>query len=98
MGQDLDKPLSKLQLKSLSYSTYIPLNMSRFEGSSGIIVLSAIILDDIIADAASKINQNEVLATLSIDPTDGENRVYLEKSGNALKLIYEHFKVSGDHS
>ncbi|KAI9767604.1 MAG: hypothetical protein M1840_005641 [Geoglossum simile] len=84
-----DLPLPKLQPKS---STRIPLNMSGSEGSGGIAVLLAVIPGSIIANAASKINKDEVLAVLSTNPTDGENRVYLEKSGDALELIYEHFK------
>jgi hypothetical protein len=91
-------PLPKSQLKSLSHSTCVSLNMSGSEGSGGITVLSAVIPDGIVADATSKIDQDEVRAALSTNPTDQENRVYLGKSRDALELIYDSFKVSGDHS
>jgi hypothetical protein len=93
-----DLPLPKSQLKSLSHPTRIPLNMSGSEGSGGIAVLSAVIPDGIVANATSKINQDEVRAALSTNPTDQENRVYLGKSRDALELIYDSFKVSRDQS
>ena len=89
-------PLPK-SLKSLSHPTRILSNMSGSEGSGGIAVLPTVIPDGIIADAASKIDRDEVQAALSTNPT-GQNRVYLGKSRDALELIYGSFKVSGDHS
>ncbi|KAI9769464.1 MAG: hypothetical protein M1839_003649 [Geoglossum umbratile] len=82
-------PLPKSQLKFLSSSARMSSIMSGSEGSAGIAILSIAIPDSIIADAASKINQHEVQAALSTDPTV---RVYLAESRSALELIYNSFQ------
>ena len=93
-----DVPLPKSQLKSSLYPARILSIMSGSEGSGGIAVLSDVIPDSIIADAASRIDQDEVQAVLSAHSVDQENRVYLVKSRGALDLIYDSFKVSRDHN